>query len=56
MKEVAITIKAHDKPGVLRDITDMVASCGINISYTHLFIEKGDSASIYMELEDVDRS
>ncbi len=54
MKEVAITIKAHDKPGVLRDITDMVATCGINISYTHLFIEKGDSASIYMELEDVD--
>ena len=54
MKEVAITIKAHDKPGVLRDITDMVAACGINISYTHLFIEKGDSASIYMELEDVE--
>ena len=54
MKEVAITIKAHNKPGVLRDITDMMAKCGINISYTHLFIEKDESASVYMELEDVD--
>jgi energy-converting hydrogenase B subunit Q len=54
MKEVAITIKARNKPGVLRDITDMMAKCGINISYTHLFIEKDESASVYMELEDVD--
>ncbi|WP_048191733.1 DUF5612 domain-containing protein [Methanobacterium sp. SMA-27] len=54
MKEDAITIKAHNKPGVLRDITDMMAKCGINISYTHLFIEKDESASVYMELEDVD--
>ncbi len=53
MKEIAITIKAENKPGVLRDITDMVAACGINISYTHLFIEKDEYASIYMELEDV---
>ena len=54
MKEVAITIKAENKPGVLRDITDMMANCGINISYTHLFIEKDESASVYMELEDVE--
>lgn len=54
MKEVAITIKAHNKPGVLRDITDMMAKCGINISYTRLFIEKDESASVYMELEDVE--
>jgi energy-converting hydrogenase B subunit Q len=54
MKEVAITIKAHNKPGVLRDITDMMAKCGINISYTHLFVEKDENASVYMELEYVD--
>lgn len=53
MKEFAITIKAHNKPGVLRDITEMMAKCGINISYTHLFVEKDGSASVYMELEDV---
>ncbi len=53
MKKVAITIKAINKPGVLRDITDMMAKYGINITYTHLFIEKDQSALIYMELEDV---
>lgn len=54
MKDVAITIRAENKPGVLRDITDMMAKCGINISYTHLFVEKDESASVYMELEDVE--
>lgn len=53
MKEIAIIIKAQNKPGVLRDITDMMARCGINITYTHLFIEDKESASIYMELEYV---
>ena len=51
--KIAITIKSINKPGVLRDITDMMAECSINISYTHLFIEKDESASIYLELENV---
>jgi len=54
MKEIAINIKALNKPGVLRDITDMMAKCGINITYTHLFIEDKELASIYMELEYVE--
>lgn len=54
MKDVAITIRAENKPGVLRDITDMMAKCGINITYTHLFVEKDQVASVYMELDDVD--
>jgi len=54
MNEDAITIKAHNKPGVLRDITDMMAKCGINISYTHLFVENDEVATVYMELEDVE--
>lgn len=54
MREIAINIKASNKPGVLRDITDMMARCGINIIYIHLFIENKDSASIYMELEGVE--
>lgn len=53
MEEIAITIKSVNKPGVLRDITDLMAKCGINIIYTHLFVEKDGSASVYMELEDV---
>jgi len=54
MNKVAITIKTINEPGVLRDIAEMMANCGINIIYTHLFIEKDESASIYMELEGVD--
>lgn len=52
--EIAITIKAMNKPGVLQYITDLMAKCGINITYTHLFIEKGNLASIYLELENVE--
>jgi energy-converting hydrogenase B subunit Q len=54
MREIAINIKASNKPGVLRNITDMMARCGINIIYIHLFIENKDLASIYMELEGVE--
>ncbi len=54
MREIAINIKAQNKPGVLRDITDMMAKCGINITYTYLFMENMESASIYMELECVE--
>lgn len=53
MKEIAIKIKARNEPGVLNDISSLMARCGINITYTHLFIEDKDSGSIYMELEDV---
>lgn len=53
MSKVAITIKTIERPGVLSQITNMMASDGINITYTHLFVEKDDSGSIYMELEDV---
>lgn len=53
MREIAISIRAQNKPGVLRDITDMMAKCGVNITYTYHFTEMAESASIYMELEYV---
>lgn len=53
MGKIAITIKSENKPGVLRDITDLMAKCGMNITYTHLFVEKDGSSSVYMELEGV---
>ncbi|MEN4006335.1 MAG: DUF5612 domain-containing protein [Methanobacteriaceae archaeon] len=53
MGKLAITIKSENKPGVLRNITDLMAKRGMNITYTHLFVEKDGSASIYMELEGV---
>jgi energy-converting hydrogenase B subunit Q len=54
MGEIAINIKAINRPGVLRDITELTAQCGINITYTHLFIENKNHASLYMELEAVE--
>jgi energy-converting hydrogenase B subunit Q len=53
MDEIAINVKAINRPGVLRDITELTARCGINITYTHLFIEDKNHASLYMELEAV---
>lgn len=53
MGKLAITIKSENKPGVLRDITDLMAKCEMNITYTHLFIEKDGTSSTYMELEGV---
>jgi energy-converting hydrogenase B subunit Q len=54
MEEIAINVKAINRPGVLRDITELTARCGINITYTHLFIEDKHHASLYMELEAVE--
>jgi energy-converting hydrogenase B subunit Q len=53
MGEIALNIRALNRPGVLRDITELTALCDINITYIHLFIEDKDHASIYMELEAV---
>ena len=49
----AINIKALDKPGVLRKVTEKISDFGVNITYTHLFMETKDQASTYIELENV---
>ncbi|MDR0900250.1 MAG: DUF5612 domain-containing protein [Methanobrevibacter sp.] len=54
MPNIAITIKAIEKKGVLDEITNLISSYNINISYTHLFIEKGNFGSINLELENKD--
>lgn len=50
----AITIRSVDKPGVLKEVTNFIASMNINISYTHLYMDSDEHASTYIELEDVD--
>lgn len=52
MGNIAISIKTVERPGVLSHITEMIAKKGINITYTHLFVEKDGSGSIYLELEE----
>lgn len=53
MGKYAVTIKTIERPGVLNEITSKLASYNVNITYTHLFVEKDHSGSIYLELEDV---
>ena len=50
----AINMRTIDKPGVLRKVTDYLAKNGINIVYTHLYMESDDHASTYTELDHVD--
>ncbi|RBQ22398.1 hypothetical protein ALNOE001_21450 [Candidatus Methanobinarius endosymbioticus] len=51
MPNIAITIKSLEKKGVLDEITNVISSHGLNISYTHMFIEKNNFGSINLELE-----
>ncbi|MDR0911356.1 MAG: DUF5612 domain-containing protein [Methanobrevibacter sp.] len=53
MANVAITILTMEKLGVLDEITRIISSYNVNISYTHLFIDKNDNGSINLELENV---
>ena len=54
MTDYSITIKSDEKKGVLDDITDVITDHGVNISYTHLFVEKNNVGSINLELEHVE--
>ncbi len=50
----AISIRTVERPGVLSEITEMIARKGINITYAYLYVEEDGVGSIYMELEDVE--
>lgn len=54
MPNIAITIKSLEKKGVLDEITNVISSHGLNISYTHLFIEKNNLGSINLEIESTE--
>ena len=54
MSDYTLTIKSHERKGVLDDITDVITSHGANISYVHLFVEKNNIGSINLELEHVE--
>lgn len=54
MNDYTLTIKSHERKGVLYDITDVITDHGANISYVHLFVEKNNIGSINLELEHVE--
>lgn len=49
----AITIYSNENKGVLRNITDLIYSKNINISYTYSFLGKNNMASVNLELDHV---
>ena len=53
MTDYNIKIKTIEKKGVLDDITDVTTNYGVNISYTHLYIETNNMGIINLELEHV---
>ncbi|ALT69832.1 DUF5612 domain-containing protein [Methanobrevibacter millerae] len=53
MNDYSINIITYEKKGVLDDITAVISSYGVNIRYTHLYIEKNNMGSINLELEHV---
>lgn len=54
MENYALTIRSHEKKGVLDNITNLISSFGINITYVHLYIEKNSKGSINIEIENVE--
>ena len=54
MNDYTITIQSYEKKGVLDDITDVITSHGVNISYVHRFVEKNNMGSINLDLEHVE--
>ena len=51
MENYSLTIKSDEKKGVLDDITSIIVEHEVNISYTHLVIEKNNIGTIDLELE-----
>lgn len=53
MTDYAITIKTDEDKDVLNEITKIFSNHDVNITYTHLFVDSHDSATIDFEVEDV---
>lgn len=48
-----ISLIVTDRPGALHEVTGVIASHGINITFTQQFVIKKDESLVYMELEGV---
>lgn len=53
MTDYAITIKTDEDKDVLNEITKMLSNHDVNITYTHLFVDTNNTATIDLEVEDV---
>ena len=54
MTDYAITIKTDEEKHVLNEITKMLSNHDVNITYTHLLVNSNDTATVNLEVEDVE--
>ena len=54
MNSISLTLTTKEEKGVLDEITDILSSHGVNISYVHLYV-KDDVGTLNLELENVDQ-
>ena len=54
MNSISLTITTKEEKGVLDEITDILSSHGINISYVHLYV-KDDVGTLNLELDHVEK-
>ena len=52
MNSISLTITTKEEKGVLDEITDILSSHGINISYVHLYVND-DVGTLNLELDHV---
>ncbi len=53
MNSISLTITTKEEKGVLDEITDILSSHGINISYVHLYVND-DVGTLNLELDNVE--
>lgn len=54
MNSISLTLTTKDEKGVLDEITDILTSHGVNISYVHLYV-KDDVGSLNLEIDNIDQ-
>ena len=54
MTDYAITIKTDEEKHVLNEITKMLSNHDLNITETHLLVNSNDTATVNLEVEDVE--
>ena len=54
MNSISLTITTKEEKGVLDEITDILSSHGINISYVHLYVND-DVGTLNLELDHVEK-
>lgn len=53
-REIALSVRVQDQPGMLHDLTEVISQHRSNITYVDITERQGGCATIYFELEQVE--